>query len=44
MFSLVKSWFVPKNVLEGRGGGQVVSELAFYSDNPSSNPVNPVNL
>ena len=22
----------------GRGGGQVVSELAFYSDDPSSNP------
>ena len=22
----------------GRGGGQVVSMLAFYSDNPSSNP------
>ena len=24
--------------VEGRGGGQVVSILAFYSDNPSSNP------
>ena len=23
---------------EGRGGGQVVSVLAFYSDDPSSNP------
>ena len=23
----------------GRGGGQVVSMLAFYSDDPSSNPV-----
>ena len=22
----------------GRGGGQVVSMLSFYSDNPSSNP------
>ena len=22
----------------GRGGGQVVSVLAFYSDHPSSNP------
>ena len=22
----------------GRGGGQVVSRLAFYSDDPSSNP------
>ena len=22
----------------GRGGGQVVSVLAFYSDDPSSNP------
>ena len=22
----------------GRGGGKVVSVLAFYSDNPSSNP------
>ena len=22
----------------GRGGGQVVSMLAFYSDDPSSNP------
>ena len=24
--------------LSGHGGGQVVSVLAFYSDNPSSNP------
>ena len=23
---------------KGRGGGQVVSALAFYSDDPSSNP------
>ena len=23
----------------GRGGGEVVSVLAFYSDDPSSNPV-----
>ena len=22
----------------GRGGGQVVSDLTFYSNNPSSNP------
>ena len=30
-----------KSTLElvlGRGGGQVVSVLAFYSDDPSSNP------
>ena len=25
----------------GRGGGQVVSMLSFYSDDPSSNPVKP---
>ena len=25
--------------LLGRGGGQVISELAFYSDDPSSNPI-----
>ena len=25
---------------EGCGGGQLVSVLAFYSDNPSSNPAN----
>ena len=28
----VKGWF------SGRGGGQVVSVLAFFSDDPSSNP------
>ena len=29
----------PHNVKQmGRGGGQVVSLLAFYSDDPSSNP------
>ena len=27
-----------KQVLVGRGGGQVVSVLAFYSNDPSSNP------
>ena len=26
------------NFVLGRGGGQLVSVLAFYSDNPSSNP------
>ena len=26
------------NLLSGRGGGQMVSVLAFYSDDPSSNP------
>ena len=28
----------------GRGGGQVVSVLAFYSDNPSSNPAEVYNF
>ena len=27
-----------QNLILGCGGGQVVSVLAFYSDNPSSNP------
>ena len=27
-----------KRCFKGRGGGQVVSVLAFYSDDPSSNP------
>ena len=27
-----------KHGVMGRGGGQVVSALAFYSDDPSSNP------
>ena len=27
-----------KMVIKGRGGGQVVSVLAFYSDYPSLNP------
>ena len=31
-------------VSTGRGGGQVVSELAFYSDNPSSNPAEVYNF
>ena len=31
-----------KNALEGcGGGGQVVSMIAFYSDDPSSNPAEP---
>ena len=25
-------------IMQGRGGGQVVSVLAFYSNNPNSNP------
>ena len=28
----------------GRGGGQVVSALAFYSDDPSSNPTEVYNF
>ena len=28
----------------GRGGGQVVSVLAFYSDDPSSNPAEVYNF
>ena len=28
----------------GRGGGQVVSMLAFYSDDPSSNPAEVYNF
>ena len=28
----------------GRGGGQVVSMLAFYSDDPSSNPTDVYNF
>ena len=28
-----------KKLFLGRGGGEVVSVLAFYSDDPSSNPV-----
>ena len=28
----------------GRGGGQVVSVLAFYSDDPSSNPAEAYNF
>ena len=31
-------------VSEGRGGGQVVSVLAFYSDDPSSNPAEVYNF
>ena len=29
---------LPKQILQGRGGGQVVSVLSFYSDIMSSNP------
>ena len=29
---------LPKQILQGRGGGQVVSVLSFYSDITSSNP------
>ena len=32
------SLFQIKNILTGSGGGQVVSVLALYSDDPSSNP------
>ena len=36
---LTKLHFLDKKLLMlGRGGGQVVSLLAFYSDDPSSNP------
>ena len=30
--------------MPGRGGGQVVSVLAFYSDNPSSDPTDAYNF
>ena len=35
--TIMKRWcnFI---LIWGRGGGQVVSVLAFYSDDPSSNP------
>ena len=32
------------NLMLGRGGGQVVSMLAFYSDDPSSNPAEVYNF
>ena len=35
---------VVKLLFMGRGGGQVVSVLAFYSDNPSSNPAEVYNF
>ena len=35
---------VPKLTQLGRGGGQVVSVLAFYSDDPSSNPAEVYNF
>ena len=47
---LVSSWCpFEKNVTKtlfypGRGGGQVVSVLAFYSDDPSSNPAEVYNF
>ena len=31
-------------IIMGRGGGQVVSVLAFYSDDPSSNPAEVYNF
>ena len=31
-------------IFQGCGGGQVVSVLAFYSDNPSSNPAEVYNF
>ena len=33
-----------KSLCLGRGGGQVVSVLAFYSDDPSSNPAEVYNF
>ena len=33
-----------KMCFQGRGGGQVVSVLAFYSDYPSSNPTEVYNF
>ena len=38
-----KKPFITSTLL-GRGGGQVVSVLAFYSDNPSSNPAEVYNF
>ena len=35
---------VVKLLFMGRGGGQVVSVLAFYSDNPSLNPARVYNF
>ena len=32
------------NLMLGRGGGQVVSMLALYSDDPSSNPAETYNV
>ena len=39
-YSLLSSWFltVRNGHFLGRGGAQVVSVLAFYSNDPSSNP------
>ena len=38
-------YFVTKHLgRTGRGGGQVVSVLAFYSDDPSSNPAEVYNF
>ena len=40
-FSRMNEWTFEKSNLVlccGRSGGQVVSVLAFYSDDPSSNP------
>ena len=35
---ITKLFLLYKTALLGRGGGQMVSVLAFYSDVPSSNP------
>ena len=34
----VQSVDTSKSFIQGRGGGQVVTVLAFYSNDPSSNP------
>ena len=35
---MATAYVIQRTVFMDRGGGQVVSMLAFYSDNPSSNP------
>ena len=38
-YNKIFSYNLAQNLLNmGRGGGQVVSVLAFYSEDPSSNP------
>ena len=45
LISWLKIFGILKQLLhEGRGGGQVVSVLAFYSDDPSSNPAEAYSL